>query len=374
MQNWKVITALILFFPLGLYWMFKHTDWPDKVKWVISAFFAVPVSITLLSESFYTLLAIFAFILTTLSIVWFVYSIIRRKQKRNSVIALLFGIILFAYSANTIGEQAAEAERIAQEEQLERERISEEERLEQERIEEEKRLEEERKIAEEKLEVATLSVEKLESEPTMKNYESAKELVDDLADPDDDLESRLSSGLVLVEEYEAALAEASEAVDAAEQDMSRESYEKATALASSLAIADKDLTTRLNTVEESIVKAEQKAEEERLAKEKAEKEEAERIAKEKAEQEKAAQEKAAAEQAKANASSSNSSSQNTNKAPAQIPPPADTVAKVVYIAPQSGTKYHYDPNCRGLSNANSVKEISITDAKNQGYDLCGWED
>lgn len=47
---------------------------------------------------------------------------------------------------------------------------------------------------------------------------------------------------------------------------------------------------------------------------------------------------------------------------------------MVYIAPNSGTKYHFHAGCRGLNNANSVAEITLTDAQNQGYTLCGWED
>ena len=51
-----------------------------------------------------------------------------------------------------------------------------------------------------------------------------------------------------------------------------------------------------------------------------------------------------------------------------------TSTKSVFIAPYSGKKYHYNKNCRGLSNANSIKSVSLSTAKNQGYTLCGWED
>jgi len=46
----------------------------------------------------------------------------------------------------------------------------------------------------------------------------------------------------------------------------------------------------------------------------------------------------------------------------------------VYVAPDSGSKYHYSSNCRGLSNANSVQEMDLSEAQDAGYDLCGWED
>ena len=46
----------------------------------------------------------------------------------------------------------------------------------------------------------------------------------------------------------------------------------------------------------------------------------------------------------------------------------------VYIATFSGAKYHFDKNCRALRYSNSVSNISLSDAKNHGYTLCGWED
>lgn len=66
-------------------------------------------------------------------------------------------------------------------------------------------------------------------------------------------------------------------------------------------------------------------------------------------------------------------SQPKESAPVE-PAQTDNVSKVIYIAPQNGSKYHYDPNCRGLSNANSIQEMSLSQAQGAGYDLCGWED
>ncbi|MCL2157050.1 MAG: thermonuclease family protein [Methanobrevibacter sp.] len=45
----------------------------------------------------------------------------------------------------------------------------------------------------------------------------------------------------------------------------------------------------------------------------------------------------------------------------------------VYIATYSGTKYHFNKNCRGLSNSRSTTKISLSTAKSRGYTLCGWE-
>lgn len=48
--------------------------------------------------------------------------------------------------------------------------------------------------------------------------------------------------------------------------------------------------------------------------------------------------------------------------------------QIVYVAPKSGKKYHYDRNCRGLKKADSIEEMTESEAKAHGYGLCGYED
>ena len=50
-------------------------------------------------------------------------------------------------------------------------------------------------------------------------------------------------------------------------------------------------------------------------------------------------------------------------------------SRVVYIAPTSGKRYHYNPNCRGLRRARgNITKISKKSAVSRGYTLCKWED
>lgn len=44
--------------------------------------------------------------------------------------------------------------------------------------------------------------------------------------------------------------------------------------------------------------------------------------------------------------------------------------QIVYIAPDHGTKYHFNTNCSGLNNANSVASMTLQEAQTQGYTEC----
>lgn len=56
-----------------------------------------------------------------------------------------------------------------------------------------------------------------------------------------------------------------------------------------------------------------------------------------------------------------------------VPKEVQAKARVVYIAPQHGKKYHYKKYCRGLSNANSKRRVTLRWARSHYYRLCGWE-
>lgn len=115
--------------------------------------------------------------------------------------------------------------------------------------------------------------------------------------------------------------------------------------------------------------AEKKAAEEAAAAQAAEEQ---RKAEEAAAQQQAA-ELAAAQAAEAQriAEAATAQSIAASEAAAQAAVPT---SRTVYVAPQSGKKYHFSANCRGLSNANSIVSMTEQEAIAQGYTLCGWED
>jgi len=125
--------------------------------------------------------------------------------------------------------------------------------------------------------------------------------------------------------------EATTALSQAEAHPTRENYNSAATLIQAIPNGNQHLSARLATVDATI-KANEAAEAER-------------------------QRQAAAAQEQANQVAAAQTPQQNNE-------------QTVYIAPDHGTKYHLNPNCSGLNNANSVVAISLQEAQARGYTLC----
>ena len=126
--------------------------------------------------------------------------------------------------------------------------------------------------------------------------------------------------------------EATTALSQAEAHPTRENYNSAATLIQAIPNGNQHLSSaRLATVDATI-KANEAAEAER-------------------------QRQAAAAQEQANQVAAAQTPQQNNE-------------QTVYIAPDHGTKYHLNPNCSGLNNANSVVAISLQEAQARGYTLC----
>ena len=211
---------------------------------------------------------------------------------------------------------------------------------------------------------ATAAISLVEKTPSRVNFTKAASIVDKLDKPSQELTDKLKAveERVILEEENLKLAEA--AIASAEAAQTRETYENAKSTLAVLVIPNSPFTNRLSNVEGVVVEkeaAEQaaaaQAEADRIAAEQAAaaQAEADRIAAEQAAAVQAENDRIAAEQAAAQAA-------------------AQPVGQTVYIAPGSGTKYHFDSSCRGLNNANSIVSMTLSAAQAQGYTLCGWED
>lgn len=373
MKNWQIVFWLVVFFPVGLYLMFRYSDWQKPVKYGIVGIFTL--SLFLIGAENWTYLF---FLGSFFAIIVGLFAVFRKKSRRKGFMALALGLLVLTASGFQMNEYAVQ-EQLAIEAEAEAERLAEEERLaeiakqeEQERLEEEKRFRAEQKqIKEDAIE----AIEAVEEAPTQAKYEKAMRLLEKLETKDAKLTARLDDILPEVEAYETLASAAEEAVKQAQSDKTRETYNHAYEMVEALPIGKRGLSLRLEKLDRELVEAEEEA---RLAAEKAAEEE--RLAQEKAaETQRQAEVAAVSSQASGGNSSSDYSSESsgsTAEAPAIVEtPPAqtDNATRTVYIAPQSGTKYHYSAGCRGLSNANSIQEMSLSEAESQGYELCGWE-
>lgn len=286
-----------------------------------------------------------------------IYQLFKYTNRKQSISILVLGIILFSSANGYSKAEEVEQIRIEQQEveaQEEKERLAEEKKKQEiAKQKEQERIEKEKKLKEQILK----ALEKVEEEPTKANYGNTIALSDQLKDKDIDLIERLEKIKAVVDSNEKELSNAQKVLEEAEKDLDRDTYDKTHHLVAALSIPSRHLDDRLEKLDQAITKNE----EEQLAKEK----EAERIAAEKVEDERIAAEKVAQEKEQQQAPSNQSTTQSA--------PLVDNLEKVVYIAPQSGTKYHFSANYRGLNRANSIQEMSLTEAQNQGYDLCGFE-
>jgi len=219
---------------------------------------------------------------------------------------------------------------------------------------------------------ATAAITVADVWPTRSNFETAKKAVDKVDEPSKVLQNKLKAveDKVISEEENIKLAE--EAIASAEANLTSESIENAKTYLAVVVTRQKDFSTRMANVESTYENQAAQAEADRVAAEQAAAQaEVDRIAAEQAaaaqaEADRIATEQAAAAQAEADRVAAEQAAVQTF---AQAP-----VGQTVYIAPDSGAKYHFDSGCRGLSNANSIVSMTLSDAQAQGYTLCGWED
>src|SRR5699024_9023149 len=117
--------------------------------------------------------------------------------------------------------------------QEEKERLAEEKKQQEiARKKEQERIEAEKKLKEQLIE----AIEKAEDEPTKSNYDKAISLLDQLNDKDERLVERLEKIKPTVDAYEEELKLAKEAIEKAEEDLNRETYNEAYKLVVTLSI------------------------------------------------------------------------------------------------------------------------------------------
>ncbi|WP_088810250.1 MULTISPECIES: hypothetical protein [unclassified Listeria] len=159
------------------------------------------------------------------------------------------------------------------------------------------------------------------------------------------------------EEIEKAENEANKLLDSAEKSLNTADLDKAKKfIDNNEFLTVSKFSDRIDAVQ---LKIEQKAE---AAKKKAD------------EAKKRAEENPTVPKKETNQTDDNNQAPNTQPKQAAPTPKASETVATVFVAPQSGKKFHYDSSCRGLNSANSVVSMSKSEAIASGYSLCGWED
>ena len=252
------------------------------------------------------------------------------NKKRNFIIiGTAFILMIFGASISPTSHSDSSKASTRSEKKIETKRTSStssEEQLKQkaERKEKEKRkLEAERKKQEEER-------QKLEAE-RKKQEEERQKLEAERKKQEEEKQKIEAERKAQEERQKQAENEATTALSQAEAHPTRENYNSAATLIQAIPNGNQHLSARLATVDATI-KANEAAEAER-------------------------QRQAAAAQEQANQVAAAQTPQQNNE-------------QTVYIAPDHGTKYHLNPNCSGLNNANSVVAISLQEAQARGYTLC----
>lgn len=270
-----------------------------------------------------------------IGICWGVVGLIRSffkkgNKKRNFIIiGTAFILMIFGASISPTSHSDSSKASTQSEKKIETKRTSStssEEQLKQkaERKEKEKqKLEAERKKQEE---------EKQKLEADRKKQEEERQKLEAERKKQEEEKQKIEAERKAQEERQKqAENEATTALSQAEAHPTRENYNSAATLIQAIPNGNQHLSARLATVDATI-KANEAAEAER-------------------------QRQAAAAQEQANQVAAAQTPQQNNE-------------QTVYIAPDHGTKYHLNPNCSGLNNANSVVAISLQEAQARGYTLC----
>lgn len=242
MKNWKTILWLLLFFPVGITLMFKDTAWSNRTKCLITTLFVVLTSLAMYSGILLDLILISGLLVLLTGFISTFYSFTRSKEHKSSIAILFLGLLLFGFSFQQINVRTQKEFALA----------------EQVRIEEEARIEQEKQQL--FLVEATSTVEKAEQEPTRDHYDKAFASVAALSQKHPNLVDRLKviDELLLNEEK---IKEATLLVEKAEKNSTRPYYEEATIAVTSLSPKNEELEKRLKSVEELLVVEELKIEE-----------------------------------------------------------------------------------------------------------------
>lgn len=303
MKQRKIIGWIMLFFPLGLYYMHTYSDWSKKKQYLISSAFGLIVLSALLTGSMYIVGMLLGISLFFTSVALLARNFLRKRSMNQSIVLVLFSIFLYGFSANQIDSVESEVNvadqqaTYAEETELEKEEESEEQAKRQfaEAVRAVERAEE--KETSSSLETAYDLVDQLEGDqsdllirldivseivesralfenflddlnqaeesPTRHRLTQLEENIAELEEVDEEIIERVERISEAVMQEEESIAAAEEAVILAESTPSRKNYETAVSAVATLSAPKKSLTNRIEAVESEVIVLEEQAEAER---------------------------------------------------------------------------------------------------------------
>ncbi|MGX7419721.1 serine protease [Carnobacterium gallinarum] len=322
MSTWKIVLWLVLFFPLGVYYMWRYSNWNKKLKYGISGIYGL-ILFSFIFNRQLALLVIFG----GLGLLYYGISTFKENSRNKKITYFLsaFALIIFGATLIPTTESASPVDSQA-----------------------------ETKIVEKP------KVKSAISDTSSQQAEDAKKIAESNLEKEKQAKT---------EQAALAVKNATDAVILAESTPTRENYDKANTLVVALTNENQDLVTRLGTVKQSVETEETrvaavKAEEIRVAA--AEKAESERIAAEQAQVAETA--RIAEEQRVAQVAAQDAVNAAAAQQAAEEQHNHDNDTQVVFVTTY-GTKYHSRSNCSGLNASKSTRETTLQAAQGS-YDPC----
>lgn len=213
MKNWKVILWLVLFFPLGAYFMWRYSSWNIHLKYGVSIFLGLLTALFTFTGGLFFLFWYSGFGFFLYFIATFKNSPKKQKISFLTASVLLFGsglALALSPTTESVESDQSEIQVVKQDTSASDIKKQKEKKASEEKLAAENKIQAEKELQAEKLKEATDALILAEATPTRENYNKASTLVVALTTKDSTIVSRLDAVKQTVEAEEKIIAEAKE--------------------------------------------------------------------------------------------------------------------------------------------------------------------
>lgn len=211
MKNWKVILWLVLFFPLGAYFMWRYSSWNIHLKYGISIFLGLLTALFTFTGGLFILFWYSGFGFLLYFIATFKSSPKKQKISFLTASVLLFGSSLaLSPTTESVESDQSQIQVVKKDTSASDIKKQKEKKASEEKLAAENKIQAEKELQAEKLKEATDALILAEATPTRENYNKASTLVVALTTKDSTIVSRLDAVKLTVETEEKIVAEAKE--------------------------------------------------------------------------------------------------------------------------------------------------------------------